>query len=282
MIKEFSLRVSKAWRSALKYWQIFKISFEEEFVYKINFIMWRLRNVFQIIVTFYLWDTIFTTPGREVFGYDRSRILTYVFALMIVRAVVLSARAVDVFSDVAEGNLSNYLVRPMSYFKYWFTRDLASKVLNLSFAAGEFAVLFAVLRPPFFLQTDIYTVLSFLIAVVLAILIYFSLLFIISAVPFWAPELGWGSQFLVNIVILEFLSGSVFPIDILPAFYQKIVMATPFPYMIFFPVQVYLGKITGGALISGFLISAAWAVVLYLSMRYVWGRGLKAYQAFGR
>ena len=265
-----------------KYLQIFKISFQEEFVYKINFVMWRVRNIFQIVVTFYLWDTIFSIPGRQVFGYDRSKILTYIFALMIVRAIVLSARAVDVSSDVAEGNLSNYLVKPISYFKYWFTRDIASKVLNLSFAAGEFAILFAVLRPPFFFQTDIYTLLSFLIAVVLAIFIYFSLLFIISAVPFWAPELGWGSLFLVNIVILEFLSGSVFPIDILPTVYQKIVMATPFPYMIFFPVQVYLGKITDGAMITGFLISTAWAAVLYLSMKYVWSRGLKAYQAFGR
>jgi len=274
--------MSKAWRSALKYWQIFKISFMEEFAYKVNFIMWRVRNVFQIIITFYLWDTIFSTPGRQIFGYDRGRILTYVFALMIVRAIVLSARAVDVSSDVAEGNLSNYLVKPMSYFKYWMTRDIASKALNLSFAAAEFAILFAFLKPPFFFQTDIYTILSFLIAVVLAVLIYFSLLFIISAVPFWAPELGWGSQFLVIIVMMEFLSGTVFPIDILPAVYQKIIMATPFPYMIFFPVEVYLGKITGMELIGGFITSAAWAVVLYFAMRYVWARGLKVYQAFGR
>jgi len=78
------------------------------------------------------------------------------------------------------------------------------------------------------------------------------------------------------------LSGAVFPIDILPGVYQKIVMSLPFPYMIFFPVQVYLGKITGMSLIQGFVISIAWAVALYLAMRYVWSRGLKEYQAFGR
>ena len=132
------------------------------------------------------------------------------------------------------------------------------------------------------MQTDIFVFLSFLIAVALAVFIYFCLLFLISAVPFWAPELGWGSQFLVTIVLLEFLSGSAFPIDVLPSIFQKIVMSTPFPYMIFFPVQIYLGKITGPALIQGFLISAAWAFVLWFAMKYVWARGLKAYQAFGR
>jgi ABC-2 type transport system permease protein len=265
-----------------KYLQIFKISFQEEFAYKINFIMWRVRNVFQIIITFFLWNTIFSNPGQVIFGYDRARILTYVFALMIVRALVLSARAVDVSSDVAEGNLSNYLVKPISYFKYWFTRDVASKALNLGFAAVEFAALFLILKPPFYFQTNAFVLLAFLIAVVLAMLIFFCLLFIISAVPFWAPELGWGAQFLVTTVILEFLSGSLFPIDILPPILQKIVMTLPFPYMIFFPVQVYLGKITGVAQVQGFLISAVWLAALWISMKYVWTKGLKVYQAFGR
>ncbi len=265
-----------------KYWQIFKISFEEEFAYKVNFIMWRIRNVFQIIITFFLWDTIFANPGTVIFGYDRAMILTYVFAIMIVRALVLSARAVDVSSDIGEGNLSNYLVKPVSYFKYWFTRDIASKILNLSFAVVEFTVLFLIFKPPFFLQTDIYTLLSFIIATAAAIAIYFFLLFIISAVPFWAPELGWGSQFLVIVVVVEFFSGSLFPIDILPVLAQKIIMATPFPYMIFFPVEVYLGKITGPALIQGFLISFVWVAILLFAMKFVWDRGLKSYQALGR
>ena len=244
--------------------------------------MWRIRNVFQIIITFFLWSTIFNDPNQIIFGYDRTKILTYVFALMIVRALVLSARAVDVSSDVAEGNLSNYLVKPISYFKYWLTRDISSKALNLSFAAVEFSALFLILRPSFYFQTDPFVLLSFLISIVIAALIYFCILFLISAVPFWAPELGWASQFLVAIVLIEFLSGALFPIDVLPLTLQKIVMSTPFPYMIFFPVQVYLGKITGMAQIQGFLISFTWLVVLWFSMKHVWNKGLKAYQAFGR
>jgi ABC-2 type transport system permease protein len=265
-----------------KYLQIFKISFQEEFAYKVNFIMWRVRNVFQIIITFFLWSTIFSNPDQLIFGYDRAKILTYVFALMIVRAIVLSARAVDVSSDVAEGNLSNHLVKPISYFKYWFTRDIASKTLNLGFAAVEFTALFLILKPTFYFQTNIFVLLAFLISVTIAMLIYFCILFLTSAVPFWAPELGWGSQFLVNVVILEFLSGSLFPIDILPAGLQRIVMSTPFPYMIYFPVQVYLGKIIGVAQVQGFIVSIAWLFILWFAMKNVWNKGLKVYQALGR
>ena len=264
-----------------KYWSIFKISFEQEFAYRLNFVLWRVRNVFQILLTYFLWSTIFSNPQTQIFGYDRAKIITYVFGIMIVRALVLSARAMDVSSDVAHGDLSNYLIKPISYFKYWFTRDISSKVLNLIFAVFEFLILFIILKPQFFLQTNFIALVAFLVCIILAILIYFLLLFLVSSIPFWAPEIGWGSHFLVTVVIIEALSGSLFPINILPGTIQSIVMATPFPYLIYFPVQVYLGNITGMALVGGLIIAAAWTGVLWYSLNFVWQKGLKVYQSIG-
>jgi len=176
-----------------KYLQVFKISFQQEFVYRVNFIMWRVRNVLQIFLVFFLWDTIFSDPGRVVFGYDRARILTYVFGLLIVRAFVLSARTIEVSGEVARGDLSNYLLKPLNYFKYWLTRDISSKTLNLAFAAVEAFILYLILKPPFFIQENLLSLGFFLIAIISAMFIYFVLVFIISAVPLWIPEAGWGT-----------------------------------------------------------------------------------------
>lgn len=265
-----------------KYWTIFKISFQQEFAYRLNFILWRVRNVFQILLTYFLWSTVFINPTAHIFGYDRTKILTYVFGIMIVRALVFSARAMDVSGDVARGDLSNYLVKPMNYFKYWFTRDVSSKILNLIFATFEFTFLFLILSPPFYFQTNILSIFAFLVSIIFAIIIYFFLLFLISSIPFWTPEIGWSSHFLVTIVIIEALSGSLFPINILPRMFQLIIMATPFPYLIYFPIQVYLGNINGLALIGGFLVGAAWTGVLGLTLNFIWKKGLRAYQAIGR
>lgn len=265
-----------------KYLQIFKISFEEEFAYRFNFILWRVRNVLQILLTYFLWDTVYSDPAKQIFGYDRAKILTYVFGIMIVKALVFSARAMDVSRDVASGDLSNYLIKPVSYFKYWFTRDIASKALNISFAVLEFAFLFAILRPPFFLQTNLLTFLIFIVSVILAIFIYFLILFLLSSIPFWVPEIGWASHFLVTIVFVESLSGAIFPINILPHALQSIILATPFPYLVYFPIEVYLGNVTGWALFGGLLTGAAWVGVLWVLLNSVWQKGLKVYQAFGR
>lgn len=265
-----------------KYLQIFKISFEEEFAYKLNFILWRFRNVIQILMTYFVWSMVYSDPGKIIFGYDRAKILTYVFGIMIVRALVMSARSMDVGNDISTGDLSNYLIKPMNYFKYFFTRDAASKLLNLVFAVVEFLLLFIILKPPFVFQTNLLSILGFLIALILAICIYSLILFLLSSIPFWVPELGWSSQFLVAVVIVEVLSGMVFPINILPHVLQSIILATPFPYLIYFPVEVYLGNITGWAMFGGIMVAAAWAGILWLSLNIVWKKGLKVYQAFGR
>lgn len=236
----------------------------------------------QVFLVFFLWDTVFAQPDRVVFGYDRQQILTYVFGLLIVRAFVLTTRAVDVAGEISSGELSNYLLKPISYFKYYLTRDISSKSLNLIFAAVETFALFLILKPPFFLQTNFMNLLMFFVAIVIAIFIFFVLLFIVSSVPFWVPEAGWGMHFLITVVAVEFLSGALFPLDILPSIVQNVLNLTPFPYLIFFPLQVYLGKITGFAMVRGILISALWGVALWFLMNTIWKRGLKVYQAHGR
>jgi len=265
-----------------KYLQVFKISFQQEFAYRISFIMWRVRNILQIFVVFFLWDTIFYFQGRELFGYDREKILTYVFGLIFVKAFVLSSRAQDVSGEISRGEIINHLLKPISYFKYWLTRDLSSKVLNLVFAAGEFSFLYIILKPPFYFQSNPLYIVVFLVSICAAILTYFLLLFIVDSIPFWAPEMGWGGHFLVTVILVEFLSGSLFPLDILPITIQNVLNFTPFPYLIFFPLQVYLGKITGILLFKGLVISFAWILVMWYLMKRIWEKGLKAYQAYGR
>jgi ABC-2 type transport system permease protein len=265
-----------------KYISVFKISFQQEFAYKLNFVMWRVRNVLQIFLVFFLWDAVFSDNNRVLFGYDKAKILTYVFGILIVRAFVLSSRTVDVVGEVARGDLSNYLVKPVNYFKYWLTRDFSSKALNLSFVAIETVVLFVLLRPPLFIQTNPFFLLAFATSIVLAILIFFTITFINGSVPFWYPEAAWGVNFIVLGILVEFLSGGLFPLDVLPSSIQSILSFTPFPYLIFFPIQVYLGKMETVGIVKGLGVSAIWLVILWFSVKYIWGKGLKVYQSQGR
>jgi len=264
-----------------KYLEVFKISFQQEFVYRLNFIMWRLRNVLQILVVFFLWDTIFSDSSKVVFGYDRAKILTYIFGIMIVRSIVLSVRSIDIAGEISRGDISNYLIKPIDYLKYWFTRDVSSKALNLIFASFEVTLLFFILKPQFFLQTNIINLGFFVISLFFAVLLYFLLIFLFSLPTFWYPNQAWGFIFLL-IVFTDILAGGVFPIDVLPEKLQSLVFLTPFPYLLFVPIEIYLGKYVIWTNLRFLLVSFCWILFLFVINKKVWWLGLKSYRAEGR
>lgn len=264
-----------------KYLTIFEISFQQEFAYKLNFVMWRVRNVLQVLITYFLWTTIFSDPSRIVFGYDRAKILTYIFGLIVVRAIVLSSRTIDVAGEVSQGLLTNYLLKPMSYIKYWFTRDISSKALNLAFSIFEATILFLILKPEFFLQTNVALFSLFVASLLIAVVLFFFLMFIANMLPLWLPEQPWSMSFLL-FIFTDFLGGGVFPLDILPDYITKLIYLTPFPYLLFMPLQIYLGKLDVLSSLNAVLTGGVWVILLAFITKAIWTQGLKSYGAVGR
>jgi ABC-2 type transport system permease protein len=97
---------------------------------------------------------------------------------------------------------------------------------------------------------------------------------------FWTQDV-WAPQFL-SFVIMEFLAGSIFPLDILPKALFLISKSLPFYYFMYFPLGVYLGKIAGWDLVTGFAGVFLWIGIFVLAVRLMWRRGLRVYTAEGR
>lgn len=265
-----------------KYRQIFRISFQQELAYRSKFVVLRMRNILQIILVFFLWDSVFNEPGRELFGYDRVKILTYVFGILVVRSIVLSAKSFDVGGEIARGDLTNYLLKPLSYIWYCFVRDISNKALHLGFSVMEIVVLYLLLRPPFLFQTNYFYLGTFGLSLAIAVLLFFVILYLIALVAFWMPVAIWPVQFLFVSVMVEFLSGAVFPLDVFPASIQRVLYLTPFPYLVFFPLQIYLGKLSSGFVLRGIVVAMGWLVGFYWMLTRTWRMGLAVYRAEGR
>lgn len=261
-----------------KHLALVRIQWQNGLVYRVNFVMWRARNVIQCLTLFFFWRV--ATLGRDqVLGYQEEQIFTYVFGILLLRSLILSSRTVDVAGDITQSSLSNKLIKPISYLTYWFTSDLSDKVLNMIFASFEFILLFWWLKPAIFFQTDTKIISVFVLSVALAFLLYFFINLTLGLVAFWTLEV-WAPRFLFNIV-LSFLAGGLFPIDILPQKVFMLLKLTPFPYLLYFPLEVYLGRVPFTALLGGLILSAAWTVCMWFVLRFVWQRGLRRYEAFG-
>jgi ABC-2 type transport system permease protein len=262
-----------------KYLQILKATWAEYMVYRLNFLFWRLRQVMQILVVYFLWWSIFAQQD-ELFGYSQSMILTYVLLSSIVRTIVLATTTMEVGNMINRGELSNFLLRPMSVFRYFFARDAADKGLNLLFSVFEISMLYLVLRPQIFIQTSPHLMLLTVAALLMGAWLYFNFSLLLGFIGFWSPDV-WAPRFL-SFVIMEFFAGGLFPLDILPRPLYIISQSLPFYYFIFFPIRVYLGQMSPGQLVFGFVVGALWITGLGYLAKLVWRQGLKVYSAEGR
>lgn len=264
-----------------KYFQVIKNTWEEYFVYRLNFVMWRIRTVLQLLTIYFLWLAIFSSRGGEtLFGYTASLMLTYILGTALLRAVIFATRTLDVGEQINRGELSNFLLRPINYFLYKASQDVADKAMNIFFAIFEIGIIFLVLAPPIFIQTDLLTLTFFLIAVVLGVVLYFLTSFLLGIIGFWSPEI-WGPRF-IFFILSEFLAGGLFPLDILPKQVFFLLTLLPFPYLLYFPLKIYLGGLSAIHIVGGITISLFWIIVMYYITRVVWQRGLAIYESVGR
>ncbi|MBI2009597.1 MAG: ABC-2 family transporter protein [Candidatus Chisholmbacteria bacterium] len=264
-----------------KYWSVVQISWQSGFVYRFNFIMWRVRNVVQLLTLYFLWLAV-SGPKESIFSYSQAALLTYVLGSSLIRAIVLSVRSIDSQVDIATGDLNNFLIKPLNYFVYWAARDIADKALNIAFAIVELVLLYLILKPPIIFPQHPSTWFLFALSVSLATALFFMFSFIISMTTFWYYQYnGWAQRFL-SFVIVESLAGSLFPLDILPPLFAKILISLPTAYFIYFPMQIYLERLGDEEIATGYTVLVFWIIVLYIIGQFLWQKGLKVYAAFGR
>lgn len=101
-----------------KYLVLFRLSLANEFTYRLNFLIWRARNVLRVLMVFFLWKIIFTQQNMA-FGYSSEQMNVYILLSMVILAFVWSAPSNDlVGGQIADGQLSNFLLKPIDYLKY--------------------------------------------------------------------------------------------------------------------------------------------------------------------
>ena len=263
----------------IKYILIASNSLQEFLAYRLNFFLWRLRVIISVLISFFLWQTIYA--GRsQVFGYDKDQMLTYIILITFLNGLVLSTQTFRIADEINTGTISNFLIRPMNYFGFIAARDIADKTLNTVFSIFEMVMLVILLKPPIFLQTSIYWLSLFFISSILAAVLFFGIGSILSLIGFWSRE-TWAPRF-VFFILVTFLAGTYFPLDIFPRPIFDLLALLPFAYLIFFPLKIYLGNLSNDHLLGGFLIMFIWIFIVFVALQFIWKKGLRKYTSEGR
>ena len=152
--------------------------------------------------------------------------------------------------------------------------------MNLAFSVVEVVFLFVILRPPIVAPANPLTLVWFLLAVAIGIAMYFLFSFLLGLVGFWSADI-WAPRFL-SFVVMEFFSGGLFPLDVLPKPLFLLSQSLPFSYFLYFPLKVYLGQLSFMTVAQGLIVGFIWCVGFSYLVSTVWKRGLRVYTAEGR
>ncbi len=262
----------------MTYWVAYKIALQETLQRRSTLIMDRLGG-FAVVVSLYSFWTALIGDKATFLGYNRAEMLTYVLALNILRSFVFTGRGWQLVGEISSGKISSYLVRPLSYHGYALSLDMAQKTVHVIASFFEVGLLALLVHGGLFLPKDPVTWLLFSVAVLLSSLLFFFLEFMISSLAFWTSESG-GPLFCFEL-FLQFAAGAFFPLDVLPLALRKLLEMTPFPYMVYFPVRVFLEKVSPAEAVHLIAMESLWLVAVYTAAMMVWTRGVRSYAAEG-
>jgi ABC-2 type transport system permease protein len=267
--------------SLLKFWLIFKLVLIERMVYRVNFFLDILSGILSSLIVVFLWIAIYRSSESGIIGgYSTGEIVTYLLGCGLLNSFILAtAENPETSQNIQDGTLSTLLIKPFSPYAVWFARDMGGKTFLLMLGViGYLGVLFF-FREYLILFASFGHLLFFVFSVLFAALLQFFFFEVLSLLSFWI-ENTYGIRFTMR-VIMEVAGGAIIPLSFFPDILQKLIMLLPFPYMIYLPMQIYLGKIPLDGVPFEFLKESVWIMGLILINFIVWKRGVRQYVSMG-
>jgi ABC-2 type transport system permease protein len=240
-----------------------------------------VSGILSSLIVIFLWIAIYRTGGREVIGgYSIQEMVTYLLGGGLINSFILTtAENPETSQNIQDGTLSTYLIQPINPYGIWFFRDLGSKTFFFVLGLLGYLIVFTFLGKYLVFSPSPEYLLFFLISLVLASLLQFLLFQSLSLLSFWV-ENTYGIRFTMR-VIMEVVGGAIIPLSFFPQMLQKIFMLLPFPFLIYLPMRIYLGKIPINHIPIEFLKEIGWIVGFALLNLVIWKRGIKQYVAMG-
>lgn len=261
-----------------KYLAVFKLSWQNVLEYRVNFVMGRLRDLLFLLTVYFLWTAVFKDKG-VLFGFESQQITTYVLGASLISAFVFDYAMDRIAEDISRGDLSVFLTKPINFVIYHQVRRLASTAVSIILVSGGLLLFWILIRPPLFLQKNPAVIIFCLLSLSLAFMIFVAVDSIVGVTSFWTVY-AYGPRFFLKLLI-DFTSGRLFPLSVLPMVLFRLIGFLPFSYLAFFPLNVYLGRLGFKQMVLGILIQVVWVLMLFVLLRLIWRRGLRLYEAVG-
>lgn len=244
-------------------------SFQRAIAYRVAFWTELVINFCFMYLNVCLWQAL-TRDSGAVAGYQPAAMLTYVIVAQTILTLQFTVRVVwEVEARVRTGAIAYDLLRPVDFQTAMLATSLGPALHTLLFNMIPKILVFAaagLVAPP----PSAAAALAFTVSLILGFFVQFGIEVLVGLSAFWLIEIQgvhafvvWGLSWLC--------SGYFLPLDLYPDWLAAIARALPFQAIVYTPSAIWVGRISGGAVLIALAQQAAWAAALLLGGRALFG-----------
>lgn len=252
---------------------------QNTFAYRGPMFIWLVGDLLMILSMIAVWNS--ATAQGKIGGYSRPELVTYYIVAHFLQWIILWYPFSDLFHQIKNGDIAlSVLSKPISNFLNYFFMEIGWHLISSVVGLATSLLLAYYFRNNLALSFALVNFLFFLLAVILGILLTFTMSMNMGLLAFWFTEVGALESFFW--MGRSMLGGASLPISFIPGSFQIVVKLLPFRYLFSFPLEILFNKVSLGETFLGFLVAAFWLTTFFFIYRLMWKRGRKVYSAYGQ
>ena len=266
-------------REFRKHWRMYLIWMQDALAYRATALIWIMTDTIPLLIMPLLWLAAYQDNGHhEIAGFGPSQLTAYYLVLLGVTNLVQCHQMWEMATDIKEGRLSAYLLRPFSYCTMNYLSFLAWRLMRTVLFLPVFAVAAFLFRHSLDWSVYYYGP-EFWAAILLGHCVSFFITYAFGLTALYFVETR--SLFNFWYLPMTLFSGQFAPLAMFPPAMRRVADFLPYRYTVALPTEIFLGKLSSTEMRYGLMIQVAWIAGAYLMGSLLWREGLKRFTGAG-
>lgn len=261
-----------------KYTTTYKTTWKQALDYRFDFLMELACTFIPVIALVFLWREIYLY-NEEIQGYTMVSMLSYILLARFIAIIITPDFLFEVMDEIQSGQIQCYMCRPINYIGYWFAKAMGKQSRKLVSSLIVAIIIFGIFFEQVGLNFTMQSIFCFSVATSFSIILYFEIIMAVSLMSFWFYEIS--SWYYTLTFLIEFLSGGLLPLDLLPPQMQCICNMLPFQLLIYFPTSILANQLSYSEIIYSLGTQLLWILGINIFLKLLWKKGEKHYELIG-
>src|SRR5688500_13159796 len=270
------------WRSvAGRQWAALAVQYRTQLALQLHYramhVVWLLWFVLKPVLYLTVWSAVVHSSGGPVGGLAPEGFAAYFIAVMWVVHLTFNGAFAYFEGRVRRGDLSPLLLRPVHPIVGDVAENLAYKTHTTPMLALATAILVLTFAPR--LESPLWALAASVPALLLAFVVRFVTTWTVALAAFWLTRTQALAQ--AYLLVLLFLGGEAAPLALMPDWMQIAAWLTPFPWMLAFPAELLVGRLSPEQALAGLAMQLLWTGLSLVLAWVCWRAALRRHTAVG-